>query len=136
MQPRSRITDPQALRRLLENLGWTVPAGLEPVEAYIDEHGVSWYVFERYGARHEVLPGLDGEAGDFLLTVTERIELIEEDLGRVLARPRPEPAWLAGRDAPRDSDEYLEYVSMMALSSARHYHEWVALRRKRGEVAA
>jgi len=136
VQPRSRTTDPQALRRLLENLGWTVPAGIHPVEAYIDDRGESWFVFESYTSRHEVLPGLDGEAGEQLLTVGRRWELLEEDLGQLLSRPRPEPAWLAGRDAPRDSDEYLEYVGMMALSSARHYHEWLALRRKRREVAA
>lgn len=132
----SRTTDPTALRRLLEAMGWTVPAGIHPVEAYIDANGESWYAFESYTARHEILPGLDGREGEVLLTVGNRWELLEDDLGQLLSRPRPKPAWLTGRDAPRDSDEYLEYVGMMALSSARHYHEWVALRRKRGEVAA
>jgi len=133
MQPRSRTTDPQTLRRLLENLGWIVPAGIHPVEAYIDERGESWYIFESYTARHEVLPGLDGVAGEQLLTIGRRWELLEEDLGQLLGRPRPEPAWLAGRDAPRDSDEYLEYMGMMAISHARYYHEWRSLLRGRGE---
>ena len=137
MQPLSRTTDEQALKRLLENLGWVIPAGVHPVEAYIDpDTGVSWYVFESYSARHEVLPGLDGQDGDYLLTVASRRELPEHRLGQLLGRRRSEPAWMAGRYAPRDSDEYLEYVGMMALSSARYYHEWMALRRKRGEVAA
>jgi len=132
---RARTTDPNALRRTLSELGWKVPAGIEPVEAYIDDYGVSWWVFEER-VRHEVLPGLDGIEGDYLEVAKRRLELAEADLGQLLSKPRPEPAWLAGRDAPRDSDEYLEYVGMMALSSARHYHEWLALRRMRGEVAA
>ncbi|WP_457638418.1 hypothetical protein [Oceanithermus sp.] len=117
-------------------MGWIIPAGIHPVEAYIDENGDSWYVFESYTARHEVLPGLDGREGEVLLTIGNRWELLEEDLGQLLSRPWPEPAWMAGRDAPRDSDEYLEYVGMMALSSTRHYYEWLALKRKRGEVAS